>query len=465
MVLPGALIQSLQHVPGFDEKAFIAVHESGEQVVSIRFNPQKTTTADGRVASLPATRHLPLAFPVPWSSQGYYLSSRPSFTFDPLFHAGAYYVQEASSMFLEQALRQTVDLSMPLRVLDLCAAPGGKSTLLQSLISQESLLVSNDVIKSRAAILEENITKWGAANVVVTNNDPAHFARLENYFDVLIIDAPCSGSGLFRRDATTIEEWSENNVQLCCQRQQRIIADVLPALKQDGVLIYSTCSYSAEEDEAILDWLTDTYDAVTLELCLQNEWNIVHTLSPETGAHGYRFYPDKLKGEGLFIAALRKKNGGSFVFPKSVKSSPVKPGKAEVAAITNWLQEDVNAVLFKQQDNIIALPPGLEKEISVLQSALYIKKAGIKIGKLAAKDVIPDHQLAMSTWAHERIPRFALSKDEALQYLRKEDIQLAAQQKGWALVSYEGLQLGWIKLLPNRINNYYPKEWRIIKQS
>ena len=180
---------------------------------------------------------------------------RPSFTFDPLFHAGTYYVQEASSMFLEQALKQSVDLSQPLRVLDLCAAPGGKSTLLQSLLNKESLLVSNDVIKSRAAILEENIVKWGAANVVVTNNDPAHFARLENYFDAIVIDAPCSGSGLFRRDPEAINEWSENNVQLCSQRQQRIVADVWPALKQNGILIYSTCSYSAEEDEAILDWM------------------------------------------------------------------------------------------------------------------------------------------------------------------------------------------------------------------
>ena len=164
---------------------------------------------------------------VPWSSSGYYLPERPFFTFDPLLHAGVYYVQEASSMFLEQALKQTVSLDQPLKVLDLCAAPGGKSTLLQSLINSDSLLVSNDVIRSRANILEENLTKWGAENVVVTNNDPKDFTRLENFFDVIVVDAPCSGSGLFRRDPEAINEWSVQNVALCSQRQQRILADII----------------------------------------------------------------------------------------------------------------------------------------------------------------------------------------------------------------------------------------------
>jgi 16S rRNA C967 or C1407 C5-methylase (RsmB/RsmF family) len=234
--LPPQLLRSLQGIPGFDERTFVQVHESGEQVTSIRINPAKPLpTPDSR---------LPALSPVPWSSFGYYLAERPSFTFDPRFHAGAYYVQEASGMFLEQALKQTVDLSRSVKVLDLCAAPGGKSTHIQSLLSRESILVSNDVIRSRAAVLEENMTKWGAPNVVVTNNDPAHLARLPHYFDVLVIDAPCSGSGLFRRDPDAIGEWSENNVQLCSQRQQRIIADVWPALKPGGILIYSTCSYS-----------------------------------------------------------------------------------------------------------------------------------------------------------------------------------------------------------------------------
>ena len=196
------MLQSLQDVAGFDKPAFTAVHDSGEQVTSIRFNPAKTALSGREPQVSPPAPH----DKVPWSSNGCYLDARPSFTFDPLFHAGVYYVQEASGMFVEQVLEQTADLSRPLRVLDLCAAPGGKSTLLQSLISKESLLVCNEVIKSRAAVLEENMVKWGAANVIITNNDPAHFARLENYFDVIVIDAPCSGSGLFRRDPEAITE-------------------------------------------------------------------------------------------------------------------------------------------------------------------------------------------------------------------------------------------------------------------
>ena len=218
MQLPNELLQSLEGIKGFDKEAFIDVHESGEQVTSIRVNPYKSNVksdpdsyreSNDIFHVSPFTSHEK----IPWTDLGYYLKSRPSFTFDPLFHAGCYYVQEASSMFLEQALKQTVDLSRPLKVLDLCAAPGGKSTHLLSLISEDSLLVSNEVIRPRANILGDNIMKWGCSNVMITNNDPRDFQQLENYFDVIVIDAPCSGSGLFRREPDAIEEWSEQNVK------------------------------------------------------------------------------------------------------------------------------------------------------------------------------------------------------------------------------------------------------------
>src|SRR6187549_341233 len=288
MQLPQALLNSLESVNGFNEEAFIKVHESGERVTSVRVNPFKQFEI------------LNLKSQIPWTEYGHYLEARPSFTFDPLFHAGCYYVQEASSMFLEQALKQTIDLSQPLKILDLCAAPGGKSTHILSLISKESLLVSNEVIRSRANILTDNIVKWGCSNVIVTNNDPRDFQRLENYFDVIVVDAPCSGSGLFRRDPEAIEEWSEQNVALCSQRQQRILADILPALKNGGVLIYSTCSYSRQEDELICDWLRNELIINNEELIISHDWNIVKSDA------GYRFWPDKLKGEGFFIACFRK---------------------------------------------------------------------------------------------------------------------------------------------------------------
>ncbi len=324
MQIPEKLLQSLAGIKGFNKETFEQIHQSGEQVTSVRFNPKKVSSmVNGEWSINNNIQHSPLAIhqKIPWSSQGYYLKERPSFTFDPSFHAGSYYVQEASSMFLEEVLKQTTDLTKPLRVLDLCAAPGGKSTLIQSLISIESLLVSNEVIKSRANILEENIIKWGATNVVITNNDPKDFSRVENYFDVIVIDAPCSGSGLFRKEPEAINEWSEENVNLCNQRQQRIIADVWNSLKQDGILIYSTCSFSQKEDEDILDWIGDEFSVDSLQLAINKDWNIVETNSSKKNYFGYRFYPDKLKGEGFFIAALQKKRWRSFFLSKNKKTN------------------------------------------------------------------------------------------------------------------------------------------------
>jgi len=451
--LPDTLLQSLQNIKGFDEKEFIQIHQIGEQITSIRINPFK-----------PAIDHRPLANPVPWSSYGYYLHERPSFTLDPLFHAGAYYVQEASSMFLEQALKQTVDLSKPLRVLDLCAAPGGKSTLIQSLISNESLLVSDETIKSRVHILTENLIKWGGVNVIVTNNDPKDFARLENYFDVMVIDAPCSGSGLFRRDPDAIKEWSEENVTLCNHRQQRILADAWTSLKQNGVLIYSTCSYSREEDEDILDWMMKSFELNSIRLQLDDDWNIIETISDTHNGYGYRFYPDKLKGEGFFIAALMKKDGGNFSFSKSKKFLTERLSRNEEAIANNWLRNDANVTLFKKENLAYALPAASLNDFISLQSSLYIKKAGVLLGKITPHELIPDHELALSNIVRPEINSVLLSKEEAIHYLRKEEIKTETSAKGWVIAKYENQNLGWMKILQNRINNYYPSAWRILKR-
>ena len=297
--LPPSLLASLKNVKGFDLSAFTIAHKTQNQISSVRINPAKIFDINKSVLNVDSK--------VLWSSNGFYLKERPSFTIDPFFHAGAYYVQEASSMFLEEVLKQSCDLNASLKLLDLCAAPGGKSTLLQSLISNESLLVCNEVIKTRVNVLSENITKWGAVNTVVTNNDPKDFQRLPEYFDVIVADAPCSGSGLFRKDPDAINEWSVDNVVLCSQRQQRILADIIPALKPGGVLIYSTCSYSESENETIADWLLNENEYETVQIKLDSDWGIVETQSANNKAFGYRFYPDKIKGEGFFIAAFRKK--------------------------------------------------------------------------------------------------------------------------------------------------------------
>ncbi|MEO5893377.1 MAG: RNA methyltransferase [Ferruginibacter sp.] len=464
MKLPSAFIHSLENIAGFDKEAFEEVHESGAQITSIRLNINKLSDPL-KVVNIPADQRETSVTPVPWSTDGYYLSYRPSFTADPLFHGGAYYVQEASSMFLEQALKQSTDLIQPLKVLDLCAAPGGKSTLIQSLISDKSLLISNEVIKTRVTILSENITKWGTANVIVTNNDPKDFQRLPGYFDVIIVDAPCSGSGLFRKDPKAIDEWSEQQVELCSLRQHRILGDVLPALREGGILIYSTCSYSKAEDEDISDLLIKSYQLTSINLQLKKEWNIVETTSPEANGYGYRFYPDKLKGEGFFIAAF-KKNGSQEASrqEEKAKSKSAKLIAKEIKVISPWLKNATDFFFIKQYEDVIAVPVHLEKNLIDIQAALYIKKAGIKLGTIIRNELIPDHELALSTLCNHSLPAIDVDKETALQYLRRQEIKLVSGDKGWALLTYQKLPLGWIKILPNRINNYYPKEWRILNK-
>lgn len=454
MQLPPALIQSLQGLPGFNEEAFLTTHNNREQITSIRINPAKIKESgilkfdDDQIEKIP----------VPWCSNGWYLSSRPSFTFDPLFHAGTYYVQEASSMFLEQALKQTLPLNVDLKVLDLCAAPGGKSTHIQSLLTGNSLLVSNEVIKARAAILKENTIKWGTQNVLVSNNDPKDFAKLEGYFDAIIVDAPCSGSGLFRRDEDAIAEWSENNVILCSQRQQRILADVLPALKEGGVLIYSTCSYSLAEDEAILEWLCKEFDLESLPIELKPDWNIISVQSNKK--IGYRFWPHLAKGEGFFLGAFRKISGKTRMPKNKTVSKPLS--KKELDPLFRWVQtEGQQFVNFGA--NIYAWPENLYEQFDILAQQLKIIYSGTMVGELMKNKLVPNHSLALSTILSPNIKKTELVLPSAIQYLQRRDFELPETTTGWQLAAYKGFPVGWMNVLPNRVNNYYPKELRILK--
>ena len=456
-ILPEALLQSLEGIRGFQREAFEKIHASGEQLTSVRVNPFKWPGD-------PAGTGLPIAEKIPWNSRGYYLSQRPSFTLDPLFHAGCYYVQEASSTFLEQALKQTLDLTAPLRVLDLCAAPGGKSTLIQSLLSRESLLVSNEVIRTRVHVLLENMIKWGTANCFVSNNDPEQLGKLTNYFDAIIVDAPCSGSGLFRRDPEAILEWKPELVKLCSQRQQRILADVWPALKRGGILIYSTCSYSKEENEDILDWMMSEFNAENLRLEISNVWSIVETVSRQQQGFGYRFYPDQVKGEGLYMTCLRKPDGDLFNYPKSKKNIN-KLSRNEETIIQPYLADSYPLAYLNMGDRIHALPPGQLHDLLFLQQSLYLKKVGLALGKLAGTELIPDHELAMDPLLNRDRLSFEVDREMAVRYLRKEDIRPETTNRGWALVTYQQKALGWIKILPNRVNTYYPKEWRILQRN
>lgn len=442
--LPRGLLHDLQTVKGFDDGPFIEAHRQAAST-SVRRHPVKG-------ASLFNDEER-----VRWCAAGRYLSQRPVFTLDPLFHAGAYYVQEASSMFLEHLVCSLLPDRNNLRVLDLCAAPGGKSTLLASLLDESSLLISNEVIRTRASVLEENVIRWGYTNNWVTGNDPRDFAKLPGYFDLIVVDAPCSGSGLFRKDERALDEWSEANVALCNQRQQRILADVWPALKQDGILIYATCSYSPQEDEEILDWLVDSFDVAPLEITVPEAWGLV-TASSDKGAKGYRFFPDKVKGEGFFIAAMQKKEASATLRQPKFKAANDKKIQQQAA----HLLDDRQYTFFQSdKETCNAIYPHQEADWHLLKEAVYLRKLGLNIGNPSQKEWLPSHEIALSIDRSKALPAVALDKDQALHFMKKEEISMPALDKGWYLVTFEGAGLGWIKSIGTRFNNYLPKHWRI----
>lgn len=444
MKLPAHFLNSIKNAKGFEEISFVRTHEEEEKITSIRVNPFK-----------PSDLNFEKEKQVNWCESGYYLKERPSFTFDPLFHAGAYYVQEAGSMFLEFALKNSVDLSLPLAVLDLCAAPGGKSTLINSLLNNQSFLISNEVIKNRADVLAYNLSKWGTCNNAVTNCDPSVIGKLENAFDVMVADVPCSGSGLFRKQPEAINEWSLDNVNLCSTRQKRIIADSINCLKPGGVLIYSTCSYSIEEDEAIVEWMIKEFDLEYIPLPINKEWNIIETL------FGYRFYPNLLKSEGFFCAVLRKKGDSFGNHRKTKKHLFEQVAKKELTELQNHFEFNEYHTVFKFQSTFKLVNTELYDFLNVFGQQLYFKKTGTTLGEFKHNDFLPDHELALSIYSNTSSPRIELTKEQAISFLKKENLQLEAQ-KGIQLMCYKNLGLGWAKVLDKRLNNYLPKEFRIL---
>ncbi len=445
---PPYFLENLKHEPGFDDVLFTNAHLNQEAPTSIRLNPFKPSA-------------IKTDSQVPWCAEGYYLDSRPSFTFDPLFHAGCYYVQEASSMFISHILKQ-LKPDGPVKILDLCAAPGGKSTLLNSAMQPDDLLVANEIIKTRVPVLSDNLTRWGTANTIVTNNDPRDFSRLKGFFDIILVDAPCSGSGMFRKDPDAMNEWSQANVEMCHQRQERILADIYPCLKEDGHLIYSTCSYSQQENEDILDWLCGEFEFESLEIPIESDWGIVETQSPGANAWGYRFYPGKVKGEGLFAACL-KKTGIQEAMTGFKNKEQQKILAKELDMVKPYINNPDELYFFKVNDDWLAINRAHLESLNILQRNLYLKKSGVRIGKLAGKDLIPDHELALSIIINKDVMlQTELDREQAIQYLRRDNLILDTGQTGWSLMNYEGHPLGWAKLLPNRLNNYYPKELRIL---
>lgn len=394
---------------------------------------------------------------ISWASSGFYLQSRPLYTCDPLFHTGCYYPQEASGMFLEELIKQLVDLSKPIRVLDLCGAPGGKSTHLSDLIGPDSLLVANEVIRSRASILTETLTKWGAGNVIVTQSDPSAFGHLAGYFDVILADAPCSGEGMFRTE-TARNEWSEANAVLCSERQKRIVQDVWPSLKNDGLFIYSTCTFNPSENEENIRWITGRHESEVLKIDV-GDYSDIQEIDFD-GIAGYGFYPDRIKGEGFFISAIRKreveKNGKHLVG----KTTIFKPSKHEVESVRSWTGIS-NEKFIKWGNEIWGLPCSFEEYWQLFQQ-LKIVKPGTRIASVKNNDFLPSHDLALaSSFISAAFPVNELGYEDAVAFLRRDNLNITLRSIGWNVVSYKGVSLGFVKNIGKRLNNYYPVNWRI----
>lgn len=397
---------------------------------------------------------------VPWHVDGYYLSERPQFTLDPLFHAGCYYVQEASSMFIQQVLEQYLDPSSV--VLDLCAAPGGKSTLISEYLGSEGLLLSNEVVRQRVFILSENIQKWGNGNTIVTHNTPAEYGeRCTNLFDCILVDAPCSGEGMFRKDEQARSEWSPAAVRKCAERQRAILMDVWDALKPGGLIIYSTCTFNTEENEKNVEWMAESLGAEVLPVEYDKSWGITE------GTVGYHFYPHRTKGEGFYLCALRKHDEEYKPFsPSASRHSSVRPltttNNQYLATLRSWLQHPDDWAIRYTDRFATAYPMRYKELIDSLSSSLTCISTGFGLGEERGRTIAPQHSLSMLKDFHkEAFPNVALTRDQALSYLRTEALNLSGAPLGLLLLTYEGVPLGFAKNVGTRQNNLYPHEWRI----
>jgi len=388
---------------------------------------------------------------VPWCVNGYYLPSRPVFSSDPLWHAGAYYVQEASSMMLEQAfLTARQAIKNPVKVLDLCAAPGGKSSHIASMLDQHDVLVCNEVIKTRVPVLYENMVKQGYPNFIITNSDSSEFEHLGEIFDIILVDAPCSGEGLFRKDINAMDEWNLENVSTCEMRQKRILDAVKKCLKPEGYLIYSTCTYNPGENEQQLE-----------RLCSEGFMPVTFTLNGETNSR-FQCYPHQIKGEGFYIALLQKQ------YTDHIECKEAGKNKLKVFKPDHTLKSliDSAAEFYEFEEHILVVPEVLMSFYSAHISNLYCYAIGTKVGRIKDKNYYPSEYLPFSTLLERQaMPEIDLNQAQALSYLANNILPYQGREKGYALLTYMGVPLGLGKFAGNRINNLFPNSWRLRKQT
>ena len=451
-LFPQAFIEQMRQLLGDSEWQLLATALNESPPVSIRHNPNRKP-ADSALLSAPDGQ-------VPWHPEGVYLKERPVFTLDPLFHAGAYYVQEASSMFVYEVLRQTGRLGRPLKILDLCAAPGGKTTLLNDALNaaKGGFLTANEVMPARAAVLRENLERWGISYAAVLGADVDKFEPFTGWFDLILVDAPCSGEGMFRKDPDAIGEWSPANVALCTTRQSHILEVAEKILAPGGLLLYSTCTYNRSENEENFKRHIDSlgYDPVVLDI--PETWGVTPS------DYGYRFFPHRTRGEGFFIAAYEK--GQHTEVAKMTISNGFKHltplPKKQTEILKSWIDPSKAQTYWTTPSGeILAIPENILENLRILDPVFKNKWFGCPIGIIKGTDFIPGHALVFSDLLNP-VPTLDLSREQALTFLKKETFPVPSNAPlGWTLATYSGLSLGWIKILPNRMNNYLPPERRI----
>lgn len=413
--IPEGFKEMVLGMHGIDGEALLAALDTPSPV-SIKINRRKMP--DCTPQAVAGTLGYGDLKPVPWCESGFYLPSRPQFTLNPLLHAGVFYVQEAGSMFYESIVQEVAADMPPGLVLDACAAPGGKSTSILNALPDGWTLVSNEFVPTRAAVLRENLLKWGYPDIVVTNSPVSSLAKAGPLFSIVAVDAPCSGEGMMRKEPVARSQWSPGLVQQCAALQREILAYAVDALLPGGILIYSTCTFNTTEDDDNLQWLVDNFGLEPIQLrCAALVPG--HADNPSSN-HAVRFMPHITDSEGLFVAVLRK------------------PGELRPAR-------------------------NPEAKLSQLLKGCKVLCDGYPAPTMKGKNLIPDPTAALDvTFDANKYPRADVDLTTALDYLRHNAITLpAGSPAGVTVLTYKGFPLGFVKNLGNRANNMYPKEWRI----
>lgn len=451
-MIPEEFLRRMERMLGKEYPAFLAAMQE-PSAHALRVNRHKTD-AEHLLRLLPFAPEA-----LPFSAHGYLIPEGERPGAHPLHHAGAYYMQDPSAMATVAALPFPIE---GFRVLDLCAAPGGKSTHLADLIGDDGMLYSNEIVPSRARILLGNIERMGIGNTAVLSLDPREIAALfDRYFDLTVVDAPCSGEGMLRKYPEAADEWSVAGVSAAAERGRLILAEAARTVREGGYLLFSTCTFSEEENEAnVAEFLATHRDFELVptapEVVAVTSEGIGGQGRPAEIAYTRRFYPHIFAGEGQYIALFRR-TGGGVGAPTFRETARPLAGREEAAirASLSELLTDVPQRLFRAGETVVAVPEGMPLPPRGLL------RAGVALGTQSGKLLLPHHHAASALGKRFRNQLdLALGDPRVAAYLRGEEIEAAPALRGFAAALLEGIPLGLLKCSGGRAKNHYPKGLR-----